>query len=145
MHASAWSLLTCDHPCNLPCNLLRNLLRNLLCVQLGSDVAHQLAESLSRGGMPRIEQLLLNGNALGSNGTIALVDAFRSGAISRNLRVLNLHSNEIGNEGAAALHDALQQDLGTLAALQEVNLANNPINASVRQQLAATRPGLVVR
>ena len=65
------------------------------------------------------------------------------GSKSRNIRLIQLGSNGIGDDGAAALRDALQ--LGALVSLQEINLTDNPINVTLTQQIADSRPGLVVR
>ena len=115
---------------------------------IGFEGALSLAASLQRGAMPRLEQLTLSTNELGANGTRALVDAFRAGSadrgpILRNLRNLNLQTNQIDDETVSDLAGALQ--VGALASLQFVDLANNPVNVTAKTQLAAARSGLIVR
>ena len=94
-----------------------------------------------------MEHLVLPTNNLGSNGTMALIGAFQAShachLILRNLKVLNLHTNGIGNDAVTELTDALSQ--GKLPSLQYVDLANNPVDVTVKSALAAARSGLVVR
>lgn len=115
--------------------------------EIGDDGASVLAASFQRGAMPRLEQLTLSSNSIGTNGTTALASAFRlggaHGAILRNLKILNLHTNVIDAYGVIELASALES--GALGSLQYVDLASNPVSDIVKQQLANARPGLVVR
>jgi len=114
---------------------------------VGYEGATSIAASLQLGAMPRLEQLTLSSNNLGSNGTSVLVNAIHAGGprgpILRNLRVLNLRHNLIDDDAVEHLTSAVLD--GALASLQFVDLADNPANTTSKAQLMAARSGLIVR
>lgn len=106
-----------------------------------------LAASLQRGAMPRLEQLVLSPNKIGSGGAMALAAAMRSrgprGLTLRNLKVLSLRSNEIGDDAVIEITNALRE--GALQSLQYVDLTDNPLNSTLKTRMGLVRSGLVVR
>lgn len=86
-----------------------------------------LASCLGPNSMPRLQQLLLGGNALTSDGLRELSAALRSTAAFGSLATLELQKNAIGDAGAAALAEALHE--GALPQLRELYLFHNELSA----------------
>jgi len=87
--------------------------------EIGDAGAQHLAGALLGGGAPRLEDLWLGGNLLSDRGAEQLARVLRAGGgpggsgggatAARNLSQLALYSNEIGDVGALALADALEE------------------------------------
>ena len=102
----------------------------------GAALVGALRAAHERGGLQKLEKLILNGNQMGDETAAALASLLEAGAMPK-LKRLYLEGNRIGEAGMAALASAVRG--GALPSCESIYLDGNPGSAAPLKEAVAQR------